>query len=207
MSQLSQPSVLPIDSVKSILEYCQMALLNNVDNLIDGNNNVDVEKLFSVCENFGHMVRVDVCQELLRRNYNEQNDETKEDIPPGRRFHVDEHGNIVYDFGFSGAPLLPYRNLGLSASEFTQRYINIPKEKRFSFFNNVLRDSEREKLVDVVNVLIDYEYMSPDIDHSDKLIQMLNKFIKTTLQLRDNHLQYKYLRKIANKIDFKMREE
>lgn len=207
MNKSTQLSTLPIDVVKSILESCQMALLMNVDNIIDIDNNVDIETLFNVCKNFGHMVRVDVCQEIMRRKYYKEINEEKDDRPPGRKFHIDEHGNIIYEFGFSGAPLLPYRNLGLSASEFVKKYINIPKSKRFTYLNDVLKNIEHEKLVDVVNVLIDYEHISPDTDHSDKIINMLNKFIKNTLELRDNHLQYKYLLKLANKIDFKTNKD
>jgi hypothetical protein len=203
-------SKLHIDTVKKIINNCYMALMFNMENIIEEDNNVKLDKLFEISENFGHMVRVDTWDEIKKteiknmKNMNEnKQDDEDENLPPGRRFHIDEHGNVVYHNKYSGAPLLPYRILGMSATDFTKQYTYIPKTKRFSFFNDILRDEEREKIIEVINILIDYEHIAPDNDYPEKLINILNQYIKKTLQNRDSHLQYKYLRMIADKIDKK----
>ncbi len=203
---------LSLDTVKKIIDNCHMALLFNIDCLIEENEQVDVEKLLKVCENFGKMVRIDVYNDYLA---NARINENKEDydefdieneIPPGRRFHNDEHGNIIYHYRFSGAPILPYRMLGLCAHDFVKKYKTIPKIKRLAFINRVLKYNKHEKIVQILDVLIDYEHVYPDNDNDEKLIHILNEIVKKNILNQRFHgtIQYKYFRIIADKIDLQL---
>jgi hypothetical protein len=202
---------LSLDTVKKIIDNCHMALLFNIDCLIEEKEQVDVEKLLKVCENFGKMVRLDVYNDYLassRVNENKDYDEfdIENKVPAGRRFHNDEHGNIIYHHRFSGAPILPYRMLGLCSHDFVEKYKTIPKNKRLGFINRVLKYDKDEKTIQILDILIDYEHVYPDNDNEEKLIHVLNEIVKKNVCNQSFHgrIQYKYLRIIAEKIDLQL---
>ena len=202
---------LSLDTVKKLIDSCHMALLFNIDCLIEENDQVDVEKLLKVCENFGKMVRLDVYKDFLAtqridENKDEEDLDIENETPPGRRFHNDEHGNIIYHHRFSGAPILPYRMLGLCTHDFVEKYKTISKNKRLGFINRVLKYNKHEKIIEILDVLIDYEHVYPDNDNDEKLIHVLNEIVKKNVENQRFHsrIQYKYLRIIGEKIDLQM---
>jgi hypothetical protein len=85
-------------------------------------------------------------------------------------FIYDEHGNVIYGFGFSGAPRLPRKNMGMNVDDFVGNYIKVKKYIRKNFLLTLEKTdtTKEEKLI--IIVLKSYE----DNNSMDELITKLN---------------------------------
>ena len=143
---------------------------------------------------------MDLCKKFIN-NVEFELEEYEETIPPGCRFHRDEHGNVIYHRNYTGAPLLPYRNLGMTPKDFSDKYITIDKIDRNKFFQKIIMKYPIEKIHEIINILIDYEHITPDEDKKELLIKMLTKFICEELpNAYKPCIQYKYLLDISKEI-------
>jgi hypothetical protein len=168
---------------KSILDQCYDALIIQLD-----------------YEDLTYKDVIDLCKKFVS-NVEYELEEYERNIPAGCRFHRDEHGNVVYHRHYSGAPLLPYRQLGMSPKDFSDKYMTIDKSERTKFFQRILTNYPIEKIHDIINILIDYEHITPDDDKQDLLVKMLTKFICNELpNVYKFNIQYKYLLDISKEI-------
>jgi hypothetical protein len=85
-------------------------------------------------------------------------------------FIYDEHGNVIYGFGFSGAPRLPRKNMGMNVDDFAGNYIKVKKYIRKNFLLTLEKTdtTKEEKLI--IIALKSYE----DNNSMDELITKLN---------------------------------
>lgn len=168
---------------KSILDKCYEELLIKLDF-----EDITYKDVMDLCKNFINNIEFEL-------------EEYEETIPPGCHFHRDEHGNVIYHRNYTGAPLLPYSYLGMTPKDFSDKYISINKCERTKFFQKVLKNNPDEKIHDIINILIDYEHITPDMDKEDLLIKMLTKFICNELpRAYKPCIQYKYLLDISREI-------
>lgn len=66
----------------------------------------------------------------------------------GMDFIYDEHGNVIYGFGFSGAPRLPRKNMGMNAKIFVENYMNVKKYIRKNFIDTLEKtDKDNEEIL------------------------------------------------------------
>lgn len=135
-------------------------------------------------------------EDVSFRKYHEFDDE------PGRDFIRDEHGNVIYGFGYTGAPLLPWSHFGLSPVEFIKFYKTVSKEERQGFIKDYIPQTDEMRYI--INLLKSFE-LSEYSDFSDfskkeeNLLQKLNKFAKECAP-RAYHPQLKYLKEIKDDI-------
>jgi hypothetical protein len=116
------------------------------------------------------------------------------DEEPGRDFIRDDHGNIIYGFGYIGAPLLPWSNIGLTPVSFIKFYLSQNIEQRQSFINNYYYSSNEAKYI--LNLLKTFE--STDLNKNEEvLLQDLNNFTKECAPLA-YHPQLKFLKEIKD---------
>jgi len=125
---------------------------------------------------------------VLERTYRKQYEFDEES---GRDFIIDEHGNIIYGFGYIGAPLLPWSNIGLTPVNFIKFYLS--QEKRQSFINN--HNSSYNETKYILNLLKTFE--SNILKDDKKLLQDLNNFAKECAP-RAYHPQLKFLKEIKD---------
>jgi hypothetical protein len=124
------------------------------------------------------------------------------DPEPGMDFTHDEHGNIFYGRGFSGAPRLPYRNLGMDAKEFVEKYEKIDKKYRLEFLND-----DRSNISYEFNMIIFYlENYEKDQD-KNTLIKKLSEIAKKFIPDRSYSYQLKYFLEIYKMIENLMNEK
>lgn len=126
-------------------------------------------------------------EDVSFRKYHEFDDE------PGRDFIRDEHGNVIYGFGYTGAPLLPWCHLGLSPVEFIKFYKSINKEERQGFIKDY--NPQTDEMRYIIDLLKSFEFSEKE----ENLLQELNKFAKECAP-RAYHPQLKYLKEIKDDI-------
>jgi hypothetical protein len=113
------------------------------------------------------------------------------DEEPGRDFIRDEHGNVIYGFGYTGAPLIPWSHFGLSPVEFIKFYKSVNKLERQSFIKDYTTQTDEMKYI--IKLLKTFE----SSESSEKLLQELNKLAKECAP-RAYHPQLKYLKEIKD---------
>jgi hypothetical protein len=168
---------------KSILDQCYDALIIQLD-----------------YEDLTYKHVIDLCKRFVS-NVEYELEEFEQSIPPGCRFHRDEHGNVVYHRNYIGAPILPYSHLGMTPVDFSNKYMSILKNDRTKFFQKVLKKLSDEKIHEIINILIDYETITPDDDKLNLLNKMLTEFIcKELPNAYKPNIQYRYLLDLSREI-------
>lgn len=121
------------------------------------------------------------------------------DNEPGRDFIRDEHGNVIYGFGYTGAPLLPWSHFGISPVEFIKFYKSVSKEERQDFIKHYI--PQTYEMCYIINLLKTFELseLSELSKNEENLLQELKKFAKECAP-RAYHPQLKYLKEIKDDI-------
>jgi hypothetical protein len=122
------------------------------------------------------------------------------DEEPGRDFIRDEHGNVIYGFGYTGAPLIPWSQFGLSPVEFIKFYKSVNKLERQNFIKDYTTQTDEMKyIIKLLKTFESSEFseFSESFKNEDQLLQELNKLAKECAP-RAYHPQLKYLKEIKD---------
>jgi hypothetical protein len=118
---------------------------------------------------------------------------------PGLRYQIDEHGNVHYLQGYSGAPLLPRKNMGINAIVFVSTYTNITKFMRpYYLYNIEVKNKLYGEYSEILEILKNYEEYITIYDNKKLLFRVMCFYAnKTIYQKRNNYyVQNKYFKEI-----------
>lgn len=95
----------------------------------------------------------------------------------GMDFIYDEHGNVIYGFGFSGAPRLPRKNMGMNVDDFINNYIKVKKYIRKNFLDTLEKADNKPEEKLIIAALKSYEYTNSMDELTAKLNEIAVKHV------------------------------
>jgi hypothetical protein len=125
-------------------------------------------------------------------------------LSPGLRYKVDEHGNIDYLQGYSGAPLLPRKNMGMNAIDFVNKYTLINKFMRSYYLYNISRKKIYGEYKEILEILINYEKYINIYDNKKLLFNIMCYYANKSIynKRNSNYTQNKYFKEIFEMIEY-----
>jgi hypothetical protein len=124
---------------------------------------------------------------------------------PGLRYEIDEHGNINYLQGYSGAPLIPRKSMGMNAIDFVTKYTQINKFMRPYYLYNIeiKMNNLQEEYKEILEILKNYEKYITIYDNHKLLVGIMCFYANKTIYKRRNnyYVQNKYFKEILEMLN------